>query len=76
MSAHVSSSEPSDRPIIPVEIEIYLNPDGSVTFADLEEHAISLARELDPDAVLACDVTPPDSASLPEESDTAKAAPD
>jgi hypothetical protein len=43
-------------PKIPIEIEIYLNPDGSVTFADLEEHAVALARELDPDGPLACDV--------------------
>lgn len=43
---------------IPVEIEIYLNPDGSVTFADLEEHAVAIARELDPECQLACDVTP------------------
>lgn len=43
-------------PKIPIEIEIYLNPDGSVTFADLEEHIVPLARELDPDSVLACDV--------------------
>jgi hypothetical protein len=76
VNEHVSSSEPSDRPIIPVEIEIYLNPDGSVTFADLEEHAIDLARELDPDAVLACDITPQDASSAPEESDRAQAAPD
>ena len=48
-----------DPPAIPIEIEIYLNPDGSVTFADLEEHAVALARELDPDGVLACDVPAP-----------------
>ena len=48
-----------DASEIPVEIEIYVNPDGSVTFADLEEQAIEIARALDPDCELACDLTPP-----------------
>ena len=48
----------STKPEIPVEIEIYLNPDGSVTFADLEEYAVAIARELDPDCQLACDIPP------------------
>ncbi len=58
-------ASPKNKPVaseaseIPVEVEIFLNPDGSVTFADLEEHTIAIARALDPDCNLACDVTPP-----------------
>lgn len=61
-SVQGAPQEPSPAGI-PIEIEIYLNPDGSVTFADLEEHALALARELDPDAVLACDVPPTEPAA-------------
>ena len=41
---------------IPVEVEIFINPDGSVTFADLEERMISLVQVLNPDHSLACNV--------------------
>ena len=34
---------------VPVEVEIYINADGSVTFADLEEKAVLIARCLDPE---------------------------
>jgi hypothetical protein len=63
---------PKDRHVahqpleIPVEIEIFLNPDGSVTFADLEESAVAIARALDPNCDLACDVTSPPT-SLPSD---------
>ncbi|MGF1505331.1 MAG: hypothetical protein ACFB51_09445 [Anaerolineae bacterium] len=33
---------------LPVEIEVYIQPDVSVVFADLEEGALPIARELDP----------------------------
>jgi hypothetical protein len=39
---------------IPVEIEIYVNPDGSVTFADLEEQTLAIVKALNPDHDLAC----------------------
>ena len=57
-----------DRPLLPVEIEIYINSDGSVTFADLEEGVLPIARQLNPDQPLVCDEqTPP--ASEDRESD-------
>lgn len=34
---------------LPVEVEIYIDPDGSVVFADLEEQTLPIARQLDPD---------------------------
>ncbi|MBN1430084.1 MAG: hypothetical protein JXB07_17065 [Anaerolineae bacterium] len=34
--------------LLPVEVEVYVNPDGSVTFADLEADMVSVARKLDP----------------------------
>jgi hypothetical protein len=34
---------------LPVEIEVYIQPDGSVVFADLEEGTIPIVDELDPD---------------------------
>lgn len=58
MSPASYPSEKPNQPSIPVEFEIFVNPDGSVTFADLEEHAIAIARELDPDCTPACDVPP------------------
>jgi hypothetical protein len=39
---------------VPVEVEIYINSDGSVTFADLEERVALIAQRLNPDQPLAC----------------------
>lgn len=49
-----------DKPgrLLPVEVEVYIEPDGSVTFADLEAHMLPVAHELNPDEPLACDVPP------------------
>ncbi|GAB4470296.1 MAG: hypothetical protein Kow00124_06350 [Anaerolineae bacterium] len=44
------------RPLLPVEIELYIEPDGTVTFADLAAETIPIAHELNPDHPLACDV--------------------
>jgi hypothetical protein len=40
--------------LVPVEVEIYINADGSVTFADLEEKTVLIARSLDPEQPLTC----------------------
>jgi hypothetical protein len=39
---------------VPVEVEVYINSDGSVTFADLEERVALIAQHLNPDQPLAC----------------------
>jgi hypothetical protein len=39
---------------VPVEVEVYINPDGSVTFADLEEQTVLIAQRLNPDQPLTC----------------------
>lgn len=51
-----------DRPgrLLPVEVEVYIEADGSVTFADLEAGMLPVAFELNPDDPLACDVPPVD----------------
>jgi len=43
---------------LPIEIEVFINDDGSVTFADLESGSISMARSLNPDVPLPCDPNP------------------
>lgn len=48
----------SDNPRLPIEVEVYINPDGSVTFADLEAGTLPIAHHLNPDQPLACDVDP------------------
>lgn len=45
---------------LPVEVEVYVEADGTVTFADLEAGMLPVARELNPDEPLACDVPPRD----------------
>jgi hypothetical protein len=49
---------------VPVEVEIYINSDGSVTFADLEEKTVLIAQSLNPDQPLACQPPGP-TADLP-----------
>ena len=41
---------------LPIEVEIYVNPDGSVTFADLEAGTLPIVRELNPGESLVCGV--------------------
>lgn len=36
-------------PRLAIEVEVYIEPDGSVTFADLEAGMIPVARALNPD---------------------------
>ncbi len=49
--------EPDEEaPLLPVEIELYIEPDGTVIFADLAAETIPIAHELNPDQPLACDV--------------------
>lgn len=40
----------------PLEIEFYIEPDGTVTFADLAADILPVAQALNPDQPLACDV--------------------
>jgi hypothetical protein len=47
-----SSMADTGKPLLPTEVEIYINPDGSVTFADLEASLIAVARKLDPGSVV------------------------
>jgi len=48
-----------DDPRLPIEVEVYINPDGSVTFADLEAGTLPIAHHLNPDQPLVCDVDVP-----------------
>ncbi len=48
--------EGRDRPLLPVEVEVFINPDGSVTFADLEAGTLPIAHHLNPDDPVACDL--------------------
>lgn len=43
---------------LPVEVEIYIQPDGTVVFADLAAETVPIAQQLNPDQPLACDVLP------------------
>jgi hypothetical protein len=43
---------------LPVEVELYIQPDGTVIFADLAADTIPIAQQLNPDQPLACDVPP------------------
>ncbi len=36
--------------LLPVEVEVYIDPDGAVTFADLEASLVSVAEKLDSQA--------------------------
>ena len=48
---------------LPVEVEIYIEADGSVTFADLAAEIMPIAFELNPEDSLACPPAPqPDGA--------------
>ncbi len=54
-----SPSKPQTNPPnspLPIEVEVYIDPDGTVTFADLEASLIPIVRWLNPDDPLGCDV--------------------
>jgi hypothetical protein len=51
------SSEP--EPLLPVEIEFYIEPDGTVVFADLAADILPIAQQLNPDQPLVCDLPEP-----------------
>lgn len=55
MSEQADKREERRLPL-PVEVEVYIEADGTVTFADLEAGMLPVARELNPDEPLACDV--------------------
>lgn len=38
--------ETNDEPILKVEVELYINPDGSVTFADMAGDMLPVAEAL------------------------------
>jgi hypothetical protein len=43
---------------LPVQVEIYIEPDGSVTFADLAADTLPIVQALNPNQPLACDPQP------------------
>jgi hypothetical protein len=49
ISAPGSEGDSRRQSPLPVEVEIYVEADGSVTFADLAAELLPLARQLDPD---------------------------
>jgi hypothetical protein len=54
LSRRPESNGAAARPELPVEVEIYVNPDGSVTFADLAGVMIPVAAKLNPDWAAEC----------------------
>ena len=53
-----SERESRPEPVeLPVEVEIYIEADGSVTFADLAADVAPIARELNPEEPPACEPT-------------------
>lgn len=54
MSEHDEGQEKRRLPL-PVEVEVYIEADGTVTFADLEAGMLPVAHELNPDEPLNCD---------------------
>jgi len=44
------------EPLLPVEIEFYIEADGTVVFADLAADIVPIAQVLNPDQPLACDL--------------------
>ncbi len=53
--AHRFSSEPELPPFVG---RIFIEEDGTVVFENLDPDLAEVARELDPDVVLTCDVEP------------------
>jgi len=64
----MAASKPGDRPdegerspqetALPIEVELYIQPDGSVVFADLAMEVLPVAQALNPDQPLLCDIPP------------------
>ena len=50
--------QPDSQKPLPVEVEFYIEADGTVVFADLAADLIPIAQELNPDQPLVCDVPP------------------
>jgi hypothetical protein len=62
MTASPTPPSSDSEPLLPVEIEFYIEADGTVVFADLAADIIPIAQELNPDQPLLCDL--PDAAEL------------
>jgi hypothetical protein len=63
MSDTPISPPPDPKPLLPVEVEFYIEADGTVVFADLAADLVPIAQELNPEQPLVCDVPTP---KLPE----------
>ena len=51
-----NDQRPGPEPVdLPVEVEIFIEADGSVTFADLAAEVAPIAEQLNPAQPLACD---------------------
>ena len=58
-------SSSDSEPLLPVEIEFYIEADGTVVFADLAADIVPIAQELNPEQPLVCDL--PDTAMADSE---------
>jgi len=56
MDQSSATSHHPDNPSFPVEVTLYVNPDGSVTFADLAAGMLDIAYRLNPDQNLVRDL--------------------
>lgn len=53
---HKHEQEASLEPVeMPVEVEVYIEADGTVTFADLAAEVVPIAHHLNPEQPLACE---------------------
>lgn len=64
------TDQQSSKTSLPIQVELYINADGSVTFADLEEKTLPIAHRLDPDRPLPGD-QPDRSAAAPGQTGSA-----
>jgi hypothetical protein len=55
--------------LLPIEVEFYIEADGTVVFADLAAELVPLAQELNPDQPLVCDVPQSANDTDPAEAD-------
>jgi hypothetical protein len=58
MTDAMSPPQPDPQTPLPVEVEFYIEADGTVVFADLAADLIPIAQELNPEQPLVCDVPP------------------
>jgi len=49
------SPKPQNK-LLPVELELFIDPDGTVVFADLAAEMIPIAQKLNPDQPLICEL--------------------